>query len=110
MVLVNIQELIFGILKTKNILDIPKLEDAKWAGTKRKSNQCTLILTEGDSAKAMAIAGISVLEEGRNKYGIFPLKGKLLNVRDKLDKDIESYNFWNKYLAAVYIKSCLLIF
>jgi len=73
--------------KTKNILDIPKLEDAKWAGTK-KSELCTLILTEGDSAKAMAVAGISVLPDGRNTYGIFPLKGKLLNVRDKLDKDI----------------------
>jgi len=75
--------------KVKSILDIPKLDDAKWAGT-RKSNQCCLILTEGDSAKAMAVAGISVLEDGRNKYGIFPLRGKLLNVRDKSDKDLSS--------------------
>jgi DNA topoisomerase II len=39
-----------------------------------------LILTEGDSAKALAISGLSVI--GRDKYGVFPLKGKLLNVRD----------------------------
>ena len=63
-----------------NILKgIPKLEDANWAGTK-KSNQCTLILTEGDSAKSMAMAGMSVI--GRDKYGVFPLKGKILNVKD----------------------------
>ncbi len=39
-----------------------------------------MILTEGDSAKALAVSGLSVL--GRDKYGVFPLKGKLLNVRE----------------------------
>ena len=63
----------------KKQLQIPKLDDANWAGGKR-SDECTLILTEGDSAKALAIAGLSIL--GRDKYGVFPLKGKLLNVRD----------------------------
>ncbi|GAM25461.1 hypothetical protein SAMD00019534_086360 [Acytostelium subglobosum LB1] len=58
---------------------IPKLDDANWAGG-AKSNQCTLIITEGDSAKSLAVAGLSVL--GRDKYGVFPLRGKLLNVRD----------------------------
>ena len=66
--------------KNSKITGIPKLDDANWAGTK-KSNQCTLILTEGDSAKAMAIAGLGVI--GRDKYGVFPLRGKLLNVKDK---------------------------
>ena len=40
--------------KVNKITGIPKLDDANWAGTK-KSNECTLILTEGDSAKTMAI-------------------------------------------------------
>ena len=40
----------------------------------------TLILTEGDSAKSLAVAGLSVI--GRDLFGVFPLKGKLLNVRD----------------------------
>ena len=44
--------------------------------------ECTLILTEGDSAKTLAVAGISDLQNGRDKFGVFPLKGKLLNVRD----------------------------
>ena len=91
---------------------IPKLEDANFAGT-AKGSQCTLILTEGDSAKgadcrlsfrfvplpltpqnsanpekntslnfesALAVSGLGVI--GRDKYGVFPLKGKLLNVRE----------------------------
>ena len=73
-----------SVLKTVNrkkstIRGIPKLDDANKAGTK-ESNKCTLILTEGDSAKALAIAGLSVV--GRDYFGVFPLKGKLLNVRD----------------------------
>ena len=74
-------------VKKARILDIPKLDDAHWAGTK-KGDQCTLILTEGDSAKAMAVAGISVIPNGHDLYGIYPLRGKLLNVRDKDDIDI----------------------
>ena len=58
---------------------IPKLDDANDAGG-RASEKCTLILTEGDSAKALAISGLSVV--GRDHYGVFPLRGKLLNVRD----------------------------
>ena len=71
--------------KKKNKIIVPKLDDANWAGT-RKSDQCTLILTEGDSAKSMAIAGLSVI--GRDRYGVFPLRGKVLNVRDANIKQI----------------------
>ena len=65
--------------KRTRLRDIPKLDDANWAGG-AKSSQCTLILTEGDSAKTMAISGLSVI--GRDKYGVFPLRGKVLNVKD----------------------------
>ena len=65
--------------KQIRIIGIPKLEDANKAGTK-EAYKCTLILTEGDSAKATAIAGLSVI--GKDYYGVFPLKGKLLNVRE----------------------------
>ena len=67
--------------KKSKLSGIAKLDDANWAGTK-KSQQCTLILTEGDSAKSMAVSGISVIPNGRDQYGIFPLRGKLLNVRE----------------------------
>jgi len=56
-----------------------KLEDALLAGT-AKSSECTLILTEGDSAATSAISGLK--EVGRERWGVFPLRGKLLNVRD----------------------------
>lgn len=65
--------------KRSRVAGIPKLTDANWAGT-AKSGRCTLILTEGDSAKTLAIAGLGVA--GRDAYGVFPLRGKLLNVRD----------------------------
>ena len=65
--------------KQVKISGIPKLEDANKAGGK-ESTKCTLILTEGDSAKATAMAGLGVI--GRDYYGVFPLKGKLLNVRE----------------------------
>ena len=55
-------------------------------GQDLKSAECKLILTEGDSAKAFAMAGRSVV--GNDKYGIFPLKGKLLNVRDASPKQL----------------------
>jgi DNA topoisomerase-2 len=67
-----------------------KLEDANNAGG-RNAKRCTLILTEGDSAKALAVAGLSVV--GRDDYGVFPLRGKLLNVReaghDQIVKNVE---------------------
>jgi len=63
----------------KKKLFIEKLEDANEAG-KKESSQCTLILTEGDSAKSMAVTGLSVV--GRDYFGVFPLRGKLLNTRD----------------------------
>ena len=65
--------------KKKRLTGIDKLDDANDAGGP-KSSQCSLILTEGDSAKALAISGLSVI--GRDRYGVFPLRGKLLNVRD----------------------------
>ena len=71
--------------KVKSIRGIPKLVDANFAGTD-KSEQCTLILCEGDSAKAGVISGLS--KEDRNIYGVYPLKGKLLNVRDETAKKI----------------------
>ncbi|XP_025075601.1 DNA topoisomerase 2 isoform X2 [Pogonomyrmex barbatus] len=71
--------------KQRKLHGIPKLEDANDAGT-AKSLECTLILTEGDSAKTMAVSGIASI--GRDKYGIFPLRGKMLNVREATHKQI----------------------
>ena len=70
-----------------------KLVDANLAGT-RHGHECTLILTEGDSAKGLAVAGRAILDPDR--IGVFPLRGKLLNVRDasmdQLSKNAEINN------------------
>ena len=70
--------------KTSRVFGVPKLEDANWAGTV-DSDKCTLIVTEGDSAKTIAMIGVGII--GRDKYGVYPLKGKLMNTRgNKLNK------------------------
>ena len=75
--------------KTKNIRGIPKLIDANFAGG-AKSSECILILCEGDSAKSGIVSGLS--KEDRNIIGIYPLKGKLMNVRDAAIKKISENN------------------
>ena len=75
----NLRKLNSGTKKNARLIGIEKLDDANWAGTKN-SSKCTLILTEGDSAKSLAMAGIEVV--GRDAFGCFPLRGKLLNVRE----------------------------
>jgi len=71
--------------KSKNIRGIPKLVDANWAGTE-KSKECSIIFCEGDSAKAGIISGLS--SEDRNTIGVYPLKGKVMNVRGEMTKKI----------------------
>ena len=80
----------------RNRMDNPKLTDANKAGTK-DGWKCTLILTEGDSAKGLAIAGRSVVSP--DLFGVYPLRGKLLNVRDasidQIAKNAEIQNIKN---------------
>ena len=64
--------------KSRRVI-VNKLEDANQAG-KKDSMKCTLILTEGNSAKGMAVTGLT--QVGRDFFGVFPLRGKLLNTRD----------------------------
>ena len=72
--------------KRGRLTDIPKLNDANKAGNPSEAQRCTLILTEGDSAKSMAISGLE--SKMRDYYGVFPLKGKLLNTRDVTPKKL----------------------
>lgn len=89
--------------KTKRLLNIPKLEDANLAGGRdgsclseavfsrlkrprmhfdphrgRPNSHRKLGKMQGDSAKSLAVAGLGVI--GRDRYGVFPLRGKILNV------------------------------
>jgi DNA topoisomerase-2 len=73
---------------------IAKLDDANKAGKSPDNMRCHLFLTEGDSAAATAKRGFSVT--GNDYFGLFPLKGKPLNVRDvtlqKMREDAEISN------------------
>lgn len=61
------------------------MEEAHKAGS-AQAMQCTMILTEGDSAKSLVMSALGVI--GRDYYGVFPLRGKLLNVREATHKQI----------------------
>ena len=80
--------------KSKSVRGIPKLTDANWAGTE-KSSSCVIIFCEGDSAKAGIISGLS--SEDRNSIGVYPMKGKILNVRGESIKKISE----NKEIAEI---------
>ena len=71
--------------KTKSIRGIANFIDANHSGT-AQSKDCILILCEGLSALSGIVSGLS--SEDRNTMGIYPLKGKLLNVRGEVVKRI----------------------
>lgn len=68
------------------LVNLPKLRDAKYAGTP-KSEKCTLCLTEGDSARGFATRGFEYFDLDET-YGVYPLKGKTLNVTNKEDEQM----------------------
>jgi DNA topoisomerase II len=71
--------------KTKSVRGIANFIDANFGGT-AQSKDCVLILCEGLSAMSGIVSGLSA--EDRNTIGIYPLKGKLLNVRGEQIKKI----------------------
>ena len=80
--------------KTKTVRGIPNLIDANFSGTE-KSKDCILILCEGLSAMSGIVSGLS--SSDRNTIGIYPLKGKVLNVRGEKTAKISE----NKEIAAI---------
>jgi DNA topoisomerase-2 len=72
-------------VKTRTIRGIANFIDANYSGT-ASSKDCILILCEGLSALSGIVSGLSA--DDRNTIGIYPLKGKLLNVRGEQIKKI----------------------
>jgi DNA topoisomerase-2 len=63
---------------------VPGLDPANNAGGKL-GRECTLILVEGLSAKAYAVHGIETGlfgKKGKDWFGIYPMRGKVLNCRN----------------------------
>lgn len=74
--------------KKSNLSAIPNFIDAKMAGSKHRSGETSLILTEGLSAKALAVSGLQAIPHSEQYYGVFPLRGKMKNVDAVEDEDI----------------------
>ncbi len=87
-----------GGKKVDRLRGIEKLDDANKAGT-REGKDCTLIVTEGDSAKTLAVCGLSVV--GRDYFGVFPLRGKLMNVREAKITDMAKNKASGRLVVAV---------
>lgn len=64
--------------KTNKLIKIDNYEKANLAGTK-DSLKCKLIITEGLSAMTFAEKGRAIINA--NYFGVFPIRGKLLNVK-----------------------------
>jgi DNA gyrase/topoisomerase IV subunit B len=88
--------------KVVNKVRVKKLDDAIHAGTK-KSKDCMLILVEGLSAKTFAVSGLSKI--GREKYGIYPLKGKLINVKAQANQKVMKNEEINDIKTALGLKT-----
>jgi DNA topoisomerase-2 len=72
--------------KSKHV-ELLELEDANMAGTKN-SHACTLYITEGKSAMGYAVSFISMMKNGRDIYGILPLRGKPKNMMTATGLDL----------------------
>lgn len=66
--------------KKRRHVNLPKLKDANYVAHPTYAKDCTLFITEGDSALDYAIKARTFMENGQDYVGGFPLKGKPLNV------------------------------
>lgn len=84
-------KIIAKAVSTNTFMDIKGYNKANNAGVK-KGGECILIVCEGDSAKTFAMEGINSNgfnnKKGRDWFGIYPLRGKLLNTRNATSTSI----------------------
>jgi len=85
--------------RTKNA-NVEGLEPANWAGGK-KSLECTLIITEGLSAKTSAVKCIA---SDRDRFGVLPLRGKFLNVYKSTEDTIAKNQVIKNFVQALNLK------
>ena len=87
--------------KRSKITGIPKLDDANFAGTV-KSEKCTLIVTEGDSASGSITKARNV-----ETQAVFSLRGKPLNTFGSTRKVVYENEEFNLLQAALDIENSL---
>ena len=98
--------------KKKTFQKIPGYDPANLSGSV-KSSECILIFTEGLSAKAYAARGIDKgfignkdmpQIKGRDYFGLFPLRGKLLNVKNAKTLSIANNKEIKNSIAAINLR------
>jgi len=92
--------------KKKNFVKVSGLDSANNEGGKN-GRECTLILVEGLSAKTYAVQGIEVGafgKQGRDWFGIYALRGKVLNVRNAKAASIAKNNVISDIFKALNVK------
>lgn len=92
--------------KSRGYKKVQGLDPANNSGTKH-SSECILIICEGKSAKSYAVAGIEVGaygKQGRDWFGIYPVRGKILNVRNASVNDIAKNNVVTDLIQALGVK------
>lgn len=93
--------------KKRGFKRIEGLDSANKAGTK-ESKDCTLILCEGLSAKTYAMKGAIQVgwegKKGRDYWGVFPLRGKVLNVLNASTSTISSNKEVTSVIQALNLK------
>ena len=72
--------------RKRRFIGIEKLDDANLAGTK-KASMCTLYVVEGKSASSYPTKMRSLDPKGTDYFGIYPMKGKPLNVLHAMHTD-----------------------
>ena len=75
-----------------------KCQPANKAGTK-ESMKCTLFITEGDSATGMVNKGFK--EIGHDYYGVYTLRGKVLNVRKATPEKVDANDIVSNLLHEI---------
>ena len=75
-----------------------KCQPANKAGTK-ESLDCTLFITEGDSATGMVNKGFK--EIGHDYYGVYTLRGKVLNVRKATPEKVDANEIISNLLREI---------
>jgi len=75
-------------------INIPELVDAENPGMSDAHN-CTLILTEGESVKKFSLLSFEVV--GNKNWGVYPIRGKILNIQDASESQISE----NKEIKAI---------
>jgi DNA topoisomerase-2 len=63
----------------------------------RERAKCGLIITEGETGKTLALKGLKNLPGGKKYNGIYPIRGKTMNIERHSDVDIAA----NKELSAI---------